>query len=439
MMLGGLFSLCSTALIAAAPVLTVDPAPVVLGKTEAIRVHVRAEGEGALRAFSSVGAFDPFESSVAAERELVWRPPSTKVPSIALLVVWRETTGAPELATLRIPLWGRTELEITTEPNAEAKVELGTQRFGPVKADARGMASVPVEVPPGTRKAKVLAQVGGRTTNRTLTLDVPETNPLSALLIPGELQAEGLGWLYVFHVDRLDPAQLQVTAEGATIERVQTIDDRAVYSVRAASGGEAIVRAQLSRVPMTQAEARATIVPKHAPPPPEPPRHRLQAGASAGAFYAGGSSGGLELGVTLGLLLPVWSGRLVSELGVSFKTAFLSGTELLLGRYNTSALVLPISVALRGRLVEKPRWAMDARLGAGIAPFRHLTHPDLQPSFSESALGFTLYAALQASYRLLPLELIGELQLGATPLSTTRMHFDAGGLTISLGARYGLF
>jgi hypothetical protein len=134
--------------------------------------------------------------------------------------------------------------------------------------------------------------------------------------------------------------------------------------------------------------------------------------------------------------LPFGWDRLFGELNVGFKSAFLSGTDLALGRYDASVMVVPLLISLRGRPVERQRWAIDALLGGGLAPFRHLTRSEIQPAFSEAGVGFEVFAAGQVSYRLEPLELFLEVRIGASPVGSARFRADVGGVALAFGARY---
>lgn len=79
------------------------------------------------------------------------RAPGFAIVAVAIpLADGREARGAATIA-----LVGRGALPTTTAPGASVTVEIAGRSFGPVIADARGRADVPVEVPPGVTTATV--------------------------------------------------------------------------------------------------------------------------------------------------------------------------------------------------------------------------------------------------------------------------------------------
>ncbi|MBI5500766.1 MAG: hypothetical protein HY907_11030 [Deltaproteobacteria bacterium] len=83
---------------------------------------------------------------------------------------------------VRITVWKAANLEVDTEPGAQVLVEIAGQTFGPVRAQGR-TATVPVEIPPGTEKARVIARdaAGNETTQN---IDLPRQRYPLALVLP---------------------------------------------------------------------------------------------------------------------------------------------------------------------------------------------------------------------------------------------------------------
>ncbi len=424
--------------LASAPQITAEPSSIVLGRDERVSLRVRSEGSAPLKGAANLGTLVPPADPEAAEQEWIWQPPATRTPATALILLWRDEGGVPDVAALRIPLLGRTELDVDTEPNADVRVEVGKSSFGPRRADAKGHTAMPIEVPPGIASAKVIAQTGGQITTRTVRLEVPPPNPLAAVIAPSPLDGRRGGWLFVAHSERLELAQLELELKGAQATQVAQREDRALYRLTPQSGERRVTaELRLKGDKAAKASAEAEVAEVKLPPPPVP-RGRFVPGASVGGFYAGGTNGGPSVAAGLSVRLPIGWDRLFAEGTVGFKTAFLSGTELGLGRFDASVMVVPILVSLRGRAVERERWALDGALGAGIAPFRHLTRSELQPAFSEGGVGFEVFASAQLSYRLTRIELFVEAKVGASPVGSARLRLDAGGVALAIGARYEL-
>lgn len=206
---------------AAPPGVTVSwtPERVVLGQDSLVTVEVRVPpGSGPVRGAASSGAFSQQRVEGGEVRAFQWTPPPVRHPLVAVLAFWLEGGAElpPEWAVVRIPLLGKTQLDVTTDAEASVVVEVAGRRFGPVQADERGRARVPVEVPPGVRSATVLATRDTLRTRAVIPLDAPEDAPLVAALTPSPLPEEAGGWLLVAGEEGLGPEELEVSAEGAT-------------------------------------------------------------------------------------------------------------------------------------------------------------------------------------------------------------------------------
>ncbi|MBI5488898.1 MAG: hypothetical protein HY905_16310 [Deltaproteobacteria bacterium] len=83
---------------------------------------------------------------------------------------------------VRITVWKAANLEVETEPGAQVQVEIAGQTFGPVRAQGR-TATVPVEIPPGAEKARVVARdaAGNESTQN---IDLPHQRYPLALVVP---------------------------------------------------------------------------------------------------------------------------------------------------------------------------------------------------------------------------------------------------------------
>lgn len=435
--------------LAAPPAASASPETLVLGGEATVSVHVKTEGSSALlRGAAQVGELSAGELVSEHEARFSWRPPSTSYPQVALLLFWSAGgDGPPEVTVLRLPLHGKTVLEAVTEPRAQVRVEVAGTIFGPVRANERGHAGVPIEVPPGVRAAQVLARAGNQSTTASVSLDVPPFNPLAALISPDPLHAESGGWLWVFHSNVLDAGALQVEVEGGKATLLGAAPDRALFKlIPAPEARELITTASLRG----RREARATATvsvssgPAPAPAPPSPSsappprlsRQRWVPEAHLGGYFAGGANTGLELRLGIGYLLPVLGDRLMAELGTGVRMGSLTTSVPGLGALYSRLLCMPIDLSARLRAASIGPWVADVRLGGGLLPFRHQVQSSFQATFTEWGLGVEAFAALQGTYRVGALEMFVEVRGSLSPLQTGIMNAQLGGLVLAFGGRH---
>jgi hypothetical protein len=161
----------------------------------------------------------------------VYVPPRTRFPQVALVAVWRETGPESPIEFLRIPLFGTTRIQATASPGAAVRVKAGFDEFGPVKADRRGRAEVPITVAPGVSQCDVvIEEPGARPVSRRVPVEVPPYNRLTAALVPHAVVADGRSRvrLEVFY----DLGGADVPAD-----RIQVRPSAGTVSFRNASGG----------------------------------------------------------------------------------------------------------------------------------------------------------------------------------------------------------
>jgi len=142
------------ALLAAAPGaevpgLELHPPVLVLGGGERVRVVVRTSG-GVPRLSASAGTLGPARQVGPGVFEATLEPPLEAHPQLALVTAL--VPGGVAFAWL--PLVGRGVAIARTAPHADVTVKIRDRFFGPARADAEGIARVPVEVPPGERYAR---------------------------------------------------------------------------------------------------------------------------------------------------------------------------------------------------------------------------------------------------------------------------------------------
>jgi hypothetical protein len=143
----------------------------------------------------------------------------------------------------------------------------------------------------------------------------------------------------------------------------------------------------------------------------------------------------VELGASFAL--PFWAIRLYMDVAAGFRTAGMS-PSLPSGDLEVRFMTFPLDIAGRVRVASWGRWALDARTGMGLLPFRTRIDSPFQPAFVITGLGFHAFAGAQGLYRVgsaqLLCDLRGDLARARTPLVDAR----PGGLVLEFGARWEL-
>src|SRR5512138_847643 len=179
----------------------IEKGAVVLGKTESMPMTIRVdEPAGAdirpLRIAVNVGSFSEPTRLGPGKYRVVYIPPSTRFPQLALVAVWRETGPEAQIDFLRFPLFGTTKIPVTTKRGAKIQAQVGFESFGPFTADAKGSASIPVAVPPEVQSADLtITDTNGIVVKKTVPVAVPPYNRLTAALVPHAIVADGNSWV----------------------------------------------------------------------------------------------------------------------------------------------------------------------------------------------------------------------------------------------------
>jgi len=114
------------------------------------RAVLRVEASSQPVISASVGRVEGVRRTGEGTWEADYLPPDEALPQVALLIA----TCGSDAAAATIPLWGEGDALVKTRPRGRISVEIGSQTFGPVDADAEGNAVVPVVVPPGVPEAR---------------------------------------------------------------------------------------------------------------------------------------------------------------------------------------------------------------------------------------------------------------------------------------------
>ncbi|WP_217440081.1 hypothetical protein [Myxococcus sp. CA056] len=443
-------ALAASAALAAAPPdsgleVRAAPARVVLGRDLAVALEVRVPpGAGPVRAAASSGRFAEERLDGGARRTFRWTPPPVRHPLVAVFAFWVEAgDGPPRVTLFRLGLLGQTTLDVATAPGATVEVLLGDKRFGPIQADARGKARVPVEVPPGVVSARVLATRGELRTDAATPLDAPRASPRVAVLTPSPLPAEG-GWLFVAGGGPLNLAALELSVEGARYEpvrgganvarfRVVPVPEATSVTVSVQSPGAEVARtrADVRRVP-----SRKDLVPVSPLAEEAQGTWRPALQVLAGGSFASGDNTGPFGALGVSLTAPWWNGRFAAELEVGMRGATFNGTVGTLGAVRSQVLAVPVLASVRAEVLQFAAFTLYGRAGGGLAPFRHRLRSDFQAEVKESKLSGMGFLAVQGAYRFGRWSALGEFRGAWAPASTPLLDAQLGGVAALLGMRF---
>lgn len=238
-MSGLLFTVALLASAAEPASISFDQDPIVLGRTEAATATILAEEtpgteDRPLRVSVNVGAFGEVKRVAPGRYEAVYRPPETRFPQFAFVAVGRELGPDAPIEFLRVPLFGATRLPVDTRAGSEVSVEVAGRTYGPVKASARGHATVPILVPPGVREGLIVAKdVKGVVTQRKVLVGDNAYNRLTAHVVPHAVVANGRDRARLevsYDLEReVAPAELAVTVSEGQLTFESRVGNRFVY------------------------------------------------------------------------------------------------------------------------------------------------------------------------------------------------------------------
>lgn len=445
-------------------VVSVTPSQVVLGRDPAVRVRVTVPPDAPPpRAAASTGQLQPLPSSEPGVVEYQWTPPDIRYPQRALLAFWTQAPeGPPQVTSVFIPLLGRTTVEVETAVGAQVTVQVADTTFGPVRANNKGRARVPVDVPPGVREAQVLV-TRKRLQKRSITrFDEPPASPLLALIDPEPLPAGGPGWLLVLGERPLLGSELNLRVRGGSVEEATPgvfrltpepgakelrVEARRRDGTGLAQAGvlvEAVppIVVPLPRLVLPPRTLPVAVRPVKPSPAPQPPASRglhLSCVLLAGGSFAGGDNRGPLGSLSVGAVLPPLDGRVSVELEAGVR-GFTSHPRVEpLGPVDSRVVALPVLLAVSVRVFEHGPLAVHGRAGGGVAYYDHrATSSFFDTPLTErggTAMGFL---AAQASWSFGPVSALLELRGSYAPLRTPLINAQLGGLSASVGVRYVL-
>jgi hypothetical protein len=171
--------------------ITADPPRLLLGSDGGAELRIQAPPEvEELSIFPNVGKVEGVRRLPGGGFAARYRPPPERYPQVALVGALARTAKGLLDGWLAIPLSGQGEARVHTTPGAEITLRVGERSFGPRRADAQGLAVIPVVVPPGVREAHHGFQ--------PVDLKVPETPLVHAIADHAQVHAHETQHVRVF-------------------------------------------------------------------------------------------------------------------------------------------------------------------------------------------------------------------------------------------------
>ena len=166
---------------------------------------------------------------------------------------------------------------------------------------------------------------------------------------------------------------------------------------------------------------------------PGPPPARWVLGGAIGGYVGGGANAGPEGSITVGYglaRLPI-----VLELEVGLRAQWMSTQVGSLGVLSSTLLVFPIDLAVRWEALAVERFRLSVRGGGGLLVASHQLSSTFDAGFSEGALGWEVFAAVQAGLQVGPVEPYLEVRGSVSEVSTGQLDAHPGGAMFSIGVR----
>lgn len=208
---------------------SLPPAPLILGKVErtTLTVNVKTR-EGAPVAGcrvlmrSNVGGFSKQKSPSPGVYTFEYALPGDYYPQYAIFGAAASCDGVVGSDWWVAPLLGTGEAKVKSEPRAKVTLNVGESTFGPVRANRKGEALIPIVVPPGTEY--------GSSEGRRIDLKLPPFNRICALAETKDVKAEtGHTRLRVYVIDKkgspAPAAALTMTARHGEVEDISRLEE----------------------------------------------------------------------------------------------------------------------------------------------------------------------------------------------------------------------
>lgn len=134
--------------------ITAEPPRLLLGRDAGAELRIQAPPEvEELAVLPSAGRVEGVRRLSGGGFTARYLPPPDRAPQVAILAALGRTARGAVDGWLAIPLSGQGEARVRTAPGAEITLDIAGRAFGPRRADAQGVAVIPVVVPPGVTEA----------------------------------------------------------------------------------------------------------------------------------------------------------------------------------------------------------------------------------------------------------------------------------------------
>ncbi len=322
---------------AAGIVVTSNPSPIVLGEVERATIDVLGlPGDGPLGVAVNVGAVER-QTPLPGGVRLTYRAPAQRFPQLLCLALWRE--GAPGTLVVRVPLHGRTAVDVTTRPRSDVTLAVGGRVFGPRPSGPTGRLRMNVIVAPGITEGHVqVIDQRGLETRRPVPIGQPDYNLLTVAARPERVGPADTPRVEVViaEAERRGAASPRLELVGPGGGAVDVLEVEAVAKGRYRASWAPETRPRAGRWSLTallpdQPANRRTVTvvidpppasapvaatqPAPPPPPTKAPRRLVvQAAVAAGLLHNLGALASPSLGLEVGLEHPLPGGRLAGFL-----------------------------------------------------------------------------------------------------------------------------
>lgn len=122
---------------------------------------------------TSVGELENLTRMDAGQFNAIFKPPADATPQIAVITVADRRDPNKTYGHVTVPLTARIDYPVRSKAKSKVLVQVREREFGPVDADSRGRAKVPIEVPPGENDALLVTLLGDERFEEELSLEVP--------------------------------------------------------------------------------------------------------------------------------------------------------------------------------------------------------------------------------------------------------------------------
>lgn len=256
----------------------VEPTPVVLGQTASATLTLRAKARdgapldvGTPRVSASVGTVSEAERIAPGTWRVAFTPPRETFPHIAIVVATLDVGTAWAVGFLPLSLWGQGQTIVRTKPASQVSLRVptstGTQMFGPVTADDKGAAVVPVIVPPGAGHGIARSRdEAGNESEAPIDLGVPPFQRVALAVVDDVVAGDGSGFarLLAVAVDErgapLTRPELQVNATVGTVSSTSVAPGVTLVVLRPGKTRAAHADVEVTLAAAAGSRARARVV-----------------------------------------------------------------------------------------------------------------------------------------------------------------------------------